>query len=170
MTILLFFQFRKCGFTYKDRWLSWMLYRYEGDERGKLKEFSESLTLPQVAQYQKACRYAFSKMQTSIVSGSISAAISGEYGDVKITERTGSTKLWINPLMVRMLAFKNNILVSILVLYLRPCHSKPTRYGQDKANINQWRTYEVHLYTTRKIDNTREARVASVTSTTVLQL
>jgi len=58
-----------------------------------LKEMAESKL------YQSACKFSFGRMQTSIVSGSISAAIDGKYGNVQFTHRTAGSKLWINPLM-----------------------------------------------------------------------
>jgi len=66
---------------------------------GFLGTFTAMKEMEEVKFYQKACKYSFTKMQTSIVSGSISAAVDGEYGDVKFTSRTGGSKLWINPLM-----------------------------------------------------------------------
>lgn len=56
--------------------------------------------------YQDACQYAFKRMQISIVSGSISAAIDGHYGNHQFTNRTTGSELWINPLMSMYWCFK----------------------------------------------------------------
>lgn len=55
--------------------------------------------MPEVEQYYHACKYVFEKMETSIVSSSILAAIAGEYGNYHSTQRTKGSPLWINPLM-----------------------------------------------------------------------
>lgn len=58
--------------------------------------------------YQEAVAFAAEQMPqaVSIVSSSISSAISGEYGDVHKTPRTSGSVLWINPLMSLYWAFE----------------------------------------------------------------
>lgn len=60
------------------------------------------------ALYKEAAEFVFKAMpgNKSIVSSSVLAAISGEYGDVHpAPERTEGSTLWINPLMAMMWAF-----------------------------------------------------------------
>eukprot|EP01114_Cavostelium_apophysatum_P016510 TRINITY_DN4710_c0_g1_i1.p1 TRINITY_DN4710_c0_g1~~TRINITY_DN4710_c0_g1_i1.p1 ORF type:complete len:349 (+),score=25.80 TRINITY_DN4710_c0_g1_i1:42-1049(+) len=73
---------------------------------GFLGTFSVIKEMEEARMYQAACDYAFKRMEISIVSGSILAAIEGKYGDVKLTPRTGGSKLWINPLMSMYWCFR----------------------------------------------------------------
>lgn len=65
--------------------------------------------------FEDLCEYSFKKMETSIVNGSIKAALNGEFGNFQFTERTKDSKLFINPLMTIYWCFKlksiaNNLL------------------------------------------------------------
>jgi hypothetical protein len=55
--------------------------------------------------FQQACEYAFERMETSIVCGSVLHATNGKFGDYKFTPRTGGTPLFLNPLMSMYFAY-----------------------------------------------------------------
>lgn len=71
-----------------------------------------SMLLPHQAEfalYKQACEYAFSRMQVSIVAGSVLAAAQGQFGHVNFTERVRSG-LFINPLMAIYWGFRLEVL------------------------------------------------------------
>lgn len=55
--------------------------------------------------YKSCCDYAFKRMQTSIVAGSILNAVEGRFGDFSFTSRVAGG-LFLNPLMSLMFAFR----------------------------------------------------------------
>jgi hypothetical protein len=69
--------------------------------KGFLGMFSLHEDMTEVKKYCAATNYVFKRMPQaiSIVSSSILAALAGHYGDYHATDRTQSSKLWINPLM-----------------------------------------------------------------------
>ncbi len=56
-------------------------------------------TMPEFALFRSACEYAFARMEVSIVAGSVLHATQGEFGNVKFTNRTRNSELYLNPLM-----------------------------------------------------------------------
>ncbi|MFG2694141.1 DUF1152 domain-containing protein [Kitasatospora sp. NPDC048407] len=68
---------------------------------GHLGAFSLPADAPEAALYLDAVAHARQECpeHPSIVHGSIAAALRGEFGDVRFTERTGNSALFINPLM-----------------------------------------------------------------------
>jgi hypothetical protein len=56
--------------------------------------------------YRKAVEYAHqaTPLRPSIVNGQIAAALAGEHGDVRFTHRTGTSRLFVNPLMAMYFA------------------------------------------------------------------
>ena len=68
---------------------------------GYLGTFSLTENMPEVQKYKEASEFVFKAMprDISIVTSSILAAISGNYGDYHSTPRTQNSELWINPLM-----------------------------------------------------------------------
>ncbi|MEU3494992.1 DUF1152 domain-containing protein [Kitasatospora cineracea] len=68
---------------------------------GYLGAFSIPADSPEAAHYLDAVAHARDECpeHPSIVHGSVAAALRGEFGDVRFTERTGSSALFINPLM-----------------------------------------------------------------------
>jgi hypothetical protein len=62
--------------------------------------------MPEFALFRSACEYAFARMETSIVAGSVLHATQGEFGDVKFTNRTGNSALYLNPLMALYWAYE----------------------------------------------------------------
>ncbi|MFJ5924004.1 DUF1152 domain-containing protein [Kitasatospora sp. NPDC092948] len=68
---------------------------------GYLGAFSLPADAPESALYLDAVAHARQECpeHPSIVHGSIAAALRGEFGDVRFTERTGNSALFINPLM-----------------------------------------------------------------------
>ncbi|MFD7641137.1 DUF1152 domain-containing protein [Kitasatospora sp. NPDC059795] len=68
---------------------------------GYLGAFSLPADTPEAAAYLDAVAHAREECpeHPSIVHGSITAALRGEFGDVRFTERTGNSALFINPLM-----------------------------------------------------------------------
>lgn len=56
-------------------------------------------------------------MQTSIVSGSIKAAIEGHYGDYQFTSRTSGSELWINPLMSIYWCFRFEFYFLLFIMF-----------------------------------------------------
>ncbi|WP_033221685.1 DUF1152 domain-containing protein [Kitasatospora phosalacinea] len=68
---------------------------------GYLGAFSVPADSPEAALYLDAVARARDECpeHPSIVQGSIAAALRGEFGDVRFTERTGDSTLFINPLM-----------------------------------------------------------------------
>ncbi|MFD8599818.1 DUF1152 domain-containing protein [Kitasatospora sp. NPDC059646] len=68
---------------------------------GYLGAFSLPADSPEAAHYLDAVAHARDECpeHPSIVHGSIAAALRGEFGDVRFTERTGNSALFINPLM-----------------------------------------------------------------------
>jgi hypothetical protein len=56
---------------------------------------------PEAAGYLDAVAYAQSvtPLRPSIVNGQISAALRGQFGDVRFTDRTSGSQLFVNPLM-----------------------------------------------------------------------
>jgi hypothetical protein len=57
--------------------------------------------MPEVAQFREAVEYTHDRMpdRQSIVNGSIVSALEGQFGDFHRTDRTRTSKLFINPLM-----------------------------------------------------------------------
>ncbi|MFB7943372.1 DUF1152 domain-containing protein [Kitasatospora phosalacinea] len=70
-------------------------------EGGYLGAFSVPPDSPEAALYLDAVAHARDEYpeHPSIVQGSVAAALRGEFGDVRFTERTGDSTLFINPLM-----------------------------------------------------------------------
>lgn len=70
-------------------------------EGGYLGAFSIPRDSREAALYLDAVAFAqdATRMRPSIVNGSIAAAVRGEFGDVRFTERTSNGELFINPLM-----------------------------------------------------------------------
>jgi hypothetical protein len=70
-------------------------------EGGYLGAFSVTAAMPEGRAYLDAVRraQAMTPGRPSIVNGSIAAAIEGQFGDVRFTNRTAGGELFINPLM-----------------------------------------------------------------------
>ncbi|MFE1322383.1 DUF1152 domain-containing protein [Kitasatospora phosalacinea] len=70
-------------------------------EGGYLGAFSVPPDSPEAALYLDAVARARDERpeHASIVQGSVAAALRGEFGDVRFTERTGDSPLFVNPLM-----------------------------------------------------------------------
>ncbi|MEV4555808.1 DUF1152 domain-containing protein [Kitasatospora sp. NPDC049285] len=68
---------------------------------GYLGAFSIPPGSPEAAHYLDAVAHARAENpeHPSIVHGSVAAALRGQFGDVQFTERTGGSRLFINPLM-----------------------------------------------------------------------
>lgn len=68
---------------------------------GYLGASSLHLSMPEVALFREAVTYVHERMpeRQSIVSGSIVSALEGHFGDHHRSARTGSSELFINPLM-----------------------------------------------------------------------
>ncbi|BAJ28136.1 MULTISPECIES: DUF1152 domain-containing protein [Kitasatospora] len=68
---------------------------------GYLGAFSIPPDSPEAAHYLDAVAHARAECpeHPSIVHGSVAAALRGEFGDARFTERTGDSALFINPLM-----------------------------------------------------------------------
>nr|WP_041293946.1 DUF1152 domain-containing protein [Kitasatospora sp. SID7827] len=68
---------------------------------GYLGAFSIPPDSPEAAHYLDAVTHARTECpeHPSIVHGSVAAALRGEFGDARFTERTGDSALFINPLM-----------------------------------------------------------------------
>ncbi|MFJ1790597.1 DUF1152 domain-containing protein [Kitasatospora griseola] len=68
---------------------------------GYLGAFSLPADAPETALYLDAVEHAREECpeHPSIVHGSVAAALRGEFGDVRFTERTGNSALFVNPLM-----------------------------------------------------------------------
>jgi hypothetical protein len=75
---------------------------------GYLGAFSISRATREGALYLDAVEYArqHTPEYPSIVNGSIAAAVRGEFGDVRFTERTRGTELFVNPLMSLCFVFE----------------------------------------------------------------
>ncbi len=75
---------------------------------GYLGAFSVPRSSPSGAAYVDAVRdaQAHTPSRPSIVNGSIAAAISGDFGDVQFTSRTGGGELFVNPLMSLYFTFE----------------------------------------------------------------
>jgi hypothetical protein len=75
---------------------------------GYLGAFSVTAAMPEGRAYLSAVSRAQSMTpgRPSIVNGSIAAAIEGQFGDVRFTERTAGGELFINPLMAIYFGFE----------------------------------------------------------------
>ncbi|WP_151770372.1 DUF1152 domain-containing protein [Streptomyces abyssomicinicus] len=75
---------------------------------GYLGAFSVSRATREGALYLDAVAYAqhHTPQYPSIVNGSIAAAVRGEFGDVRFTERTRGSELFVNPLMSLYFVFE----------------------------------------------------------------
>jgi hypothetical protein len=73
-----------------------------------LGAFSLLPSMPEARAMIDAVEYAHAHTpgRPSIVNGSITAAISGQFGDVQFTDRTAGSELFINPLMALYFAFE----------------------------------------------------------------
>jgi hypothetical protein len=87
---------------------------------GYLGAHSLQLSDPSVAKFRSAVEYAHAKMpnRPSIVNGSILSALEGQFGNFQRTQRTQSSKLFINPLMAMYWHFELTA-VAEASLYLR---------------------------------------------------
>jgi hypothetical protein len=76
-------------------------------EGGYLGAFSLTAAMPEARSYLSAVSraQAMTPGRPSIVNGSIAAAIEGKFGDVKFSERTAASELFINPLMAIYFGF-----------------------------------------------------------------
>jgi hypothetical protein len=76
-------------------------------EGGYLGALSVTAAMPEGRAYLEAVSRAqrLTPGRASIVNGSIAAAIEGQFGDVRFTERTAESRLFINPLMGIYFAF-----------------------------------------------------------------
>ena len=74
---------------------------------GYLGAFAVTAAMPEGRAYLSAVSYAQSRTpgRTSIVNGSIAAAIEGKFGNVRFSERTAQSELFINPLMAIYFTF-----------------------------------------------------------------
>lgn len=77
-------------------------------EGGYLGAFSVTAAMPEGRAYLDAVSRAQSMTpgRPSIVNGSIAAAIEGQFGDVRFTQRTAGGELFINPLMAIYFGFE----------------------------------------------------------------
>jgi hypothetical protein len=75
---------------------------------GYLGAFAVTGAMPEGRAYLSAVSHAHHRTpgRTSIVNGSIAAAIEGKFGDVRFTQRTAQSELFINPLMAIYFAFE----------------------------------------------------------------
>ncbi|WP_017594113.1 DUF1152 domain-containing protein [Nocardiopsis potens] len=75
---------------------------------GYLGAFSVSPSSPEGAAYLDAVEHAQAATpdRPSIVNGCIAAAVRGDFGDVRFTERTSGGELFVNPLMSVYFAFE----------------------------------------------------------------
>jgi hypothetical protein len=94
---------------------------------GYLGAQSILLAQPAAARFREAVEYAHSRMpdSQSIVNGSIVSALEGQFGDFQRTERTRSSRLFINPLMTLYWYFKLEA-VAGRSLYLRALEDTDT--------------------------------------------
>jgi hypothetical protein len=76
-------------------------------EGGYLGAFSVTAAMPEGRAYLSAVSHAHGGTpgRPSIVNGSIAAAIEGKFGNVRFTDRTAQSQLFINPLMAIYFAF-----------------------------------------------------------------
>jgi hypothetical protein len=74
---------------------------------GYLGAFAVTAAMPEGRAYLAAVSHAQGRTpgKTSIVNGSIAAAIEGKFGNVRFTDRTAASELFINPLMALYFAF-----------------------------------------------------------------
>jgi len=74
---------------------------------GYLGTFAVTASMPEGRSYLAAVSHAGGRTpgKTSIVNGSIAAAIEGKFGNVRFTDRTAGSELFINPLMALYFAF-----------------------------------------------------------------
>ena len=74
---------------------------------GYLGAFAVTASMPEGRAYLAAVSHAHGRTpgRTSIVNGSIAAAIEGKFGNVRFTDRTAESELFINPLMALYFAF-----------------------------------------------------------------
>jgi hypothetical protein len=74
---------------------------------GYLGAFAVTAAMPEGRAYLSAVSHAQSGTpgRPSIVNGSIAAAIEGKFGNVRFTDRTAESELFINPLMALYFAF-----------------------------------------------------------------
>jgi hypothetical protein len=74
---------------------------------GYLGAFAVTAAMPEGHAYLSAVSHAHARTpgRTSIVNGSIAAAMEGKFGNVRFTERTAESELFINPLMAIYFAF-----------------------------------------------------------------
>jgi hypothetical protein len=77
-------------------------------EGGYLGAFSVTAAMPEGRAYLSAVSRAqtMTPGRPSIVNGSIAAAIEGQFGDVRFTDRTAQSELFINPLMAIYFGFE----------------------------------------------------------------
>jgi hypothetical protein len=75
---------------------------------GYLGAFSVTSAMPEGRAYLAAVSRAQSltASRPSIVNGSIAAAVEGQFGDVRFTDRTAASELFINPLMAIYFGFE----------------------------------------------------------------
>ncbi|WP_354639857.1 DUF1152 domain-containing protein [Kitasatospora camelliae] len=73
----------------------------------------------------------------SIVHGSVAAALRGEFGDVRFTERTGATELFVNPLMTLYFGVTVDALAARHLYLDRIEHTRQTR--QISTAIDEFR-------------------------------
>jgi hypothetical protein len=74
---------------------------------GYLGAFAVTAAMPEGRAYLSAVSHASGQTpgRSSIVNGSIAAAMEGQFGDVRFTERTAQSELFINPLMAIYFSF-----------------------------------------------------------------
>lgn len=68
--------------------------------------FSVLPLMPEFQLLKSASEYAWKRMSISIVAGSVIHAIEGKFGDYSFTHRTGSSELFLNPLMGLLWGFR----------------------------------------------------------------
>jgi hypothetical protein len=75
---------------------------------GYLGAFSLPPTAPEVVAFLDAvaAAQASTPRRPSIVNGQIAAAVRGDFGDVRFTDRTADSELFVNPLMALYFAFE----------------------------------------------------------------
>jgi hypothetical protein len=75
---------------------------------GYLGAFAVTSAMPEGRAYLSAVSHAHGRTpgRSSIVNGSISAAIEGKFGNVRFSDRTAESELFINPLMAIYFAFE----------------------------------------------------------------
>lgn len=93
----------------------------------------------EAARYVNAVEHArrHTPRRPSIVNGQIAAAVRGEFGDVRFTERTSGSELFVNPLMAMYFAVDLAGLARRL-LYPRDLHDTATLY-EVRAVIESFR-------------------------------